>query len=349
PISIIPSLLYYLGLFMQIDAYAARFKLHGMPEQDLPKVKDVLRDGWYFIVVFVLLIFMLVVMQREAQAPFYATAALLVINQMVKIHRWDGARAMQFVIGVGRLFAELAAMLAGVGLIIGALSLTGKVGTLAFDLVQLAGDSTLLLLVMGAVTSFVLGIGMTVTAAYLFLAITLAPALTTGGLDPMAVHLFMLYWAMISFITPPVAIGAFAAATVAGAQPMQTGLQAMRLGTVIYFVPFFFVLNPALIGRGPVEEVLLVAGSAVVGIVLIAAGLQGYLIGVGSISGAKAKSILAKVLLVLGGLTFAMPGGELIGYSHLQLLGAATLLSVLGIGLTIHLQSASQLSNETVL
>ena len=345
--AIIPSLLYYLGLFMQIDAYAARYKLDGLPEQELPKVRDVLRDGWYFIGVFALLIFMLVGMQREAQAPFYATAALLVVNQMVKIHRWDVAKALGFVIGVGRLFAELAAMLAGVGLIIGALSLTGKVGTLAFDLVQLAGDSTLMLLIMGALTSFVLGIGMTVTAAYLFLAITLAPALTTGGLDPMAVHLFMLYWAMISFITPPVAIGAFAAATVAGAQPMQTGLQAMRLGTVIYFVPFFFVLNPALIGRAPVEEVLLVASTAVVGIMLIAAGLQGYLIGIGSISGVNAKSILARGLLIVGGLTFAMPGGEIIGYSHFQLLGAGTLLSALGIALTMSLQKVSGISENT--
>jgi TRAP transporter 4TM/12TM fusion protein len=332
--AILPSLLYYLGLFLQIDAYAARHGLHGLPDEELPNVGEVIRDGWYFVVVFVLLIVMLVVMQREAQAPFYATAALLVINQLVKLHRWDLARTLTFVMGVGRLFAELAAMLAGVGLIIGALSLTGKVGTLAFDLVRLAGDSTILLLVMGALTSFILGVGMTVTAAYLFLAITLAPALTTGGLDPLAVHLFMLYWAMISFITPPVAIGAFAAATVAGANPMRTGLEAMRLGTVIYFVPFFFVLNPALIGRGSPSEVLLVAGTAMAGIVLIAAGLQGYLVGVGSLARFAGTAMLARTALVLGGLTFAMPGGELIGFSHIELLTAAVCISLLGIGLS---------------
>jgi TRAP transporter 4TM/12TM fusion protein len=331
--AIIPSLLYYLGLFLQIDAYAARNGLHGLPEAELPKVGEVIRDGWYFVVVFVLLIVMLVGMQREAQAPFYATGALLVINQLVKLHRWDRARATDFVLGVGRLFAELAAMLAGVGLIIGALSLTGKVGTLAFDLVQLAGDSTLLLLAMGAVTSFVLGIGMTVTAAYLFLAITLAPALSSGGLDPLAVHLFMLYWAMISFITPPVAIGAFAAATVASAKPMETGFEAMRLGTVIYFVPFFFVLNPALIGKAPPGEVMLVAGSAIAGIVLIAAGLQGYLLGVGSLPRLAGASLFARLALILGGLLLAMPGGELIGFSHLELLIAATCVSLLGVGL----------------
>ena len=129
---------------------------------------------------------------------------------------------------------------------------------------------------------------------------------------------------------------------------MQTGLQAMRLGTVIYFVPFFFVLNPALIGRAPLGEVLLVASSAVVGIMLIAAGLQGYLIGVGSISAVNSKSFLARGLLIVGGLTFAMPGGEIIGYSHLQLLGVASLLSALGVGLAMRLRKVSGMPETSV-
>ena len=178
------------------------------------------------------------------------------------------------------------AILAGIGLIIGSLSLTGKVGTIAYELVSFAGDNTILLLVMGAATSFILGIGMTVTAAYLFLAVTVAPALTGGGLDNLAVHLFLMYWGMISFITPPVAIGAFAAATVAKADPMRTGFEAMRLGSIIYFVPFFFVLNPALIGRGDAMEIVIVLITTVLGIGLISAGLQGYLYFVGKLDGA---------------------------------------------------------------
>lgn len=333
--AIIPSLLYYLGLFVQIDAYAARHDLLGLPESELPRVRDTLREGWYFIAVFALLIFMLLGMQRETQAPFYATAALIAVNQFSARHRWGRKELVSCLLGIGRIFAELAAMLAGVGLIIGALSLTGKVGTLAFDLVRLAGDSTLLLLVMGAVTSFVLGIGMTVTAAYLFLAITLAPALATGGLDPLAVHLFMLYWAMISFITPPVAIGAFAAATVANARPMETGMQAMRLGSVIYFIPFFFVLNPALIGKAPLPEVMLVTGTAIIGIVLIAAGLQGYLLGFGTLARRSAASLASRALLIAGGLTFALPGGDIIGINHAPLMIIAVALSALGLGAAV--------------
>jgi TRAP transporter 4TM/12TM fusion protein len=329
-----PSFLYYLGLFLQIDAYAAREGLKGLAADEVPSVANVIKEGWYFIFVFVLLVVMLLYMQREAQAPYYATVLLLVINQFSRVHRWNLARFREFVEGIGVLFAELASLLAGVGLIIGALTLTGKVGSLTYELVRIAGDNVLMLLVMGAVTSFVLGIGMTVTAAYLFLAVTLAPALTAGGLDPLAVHLFMMYWGMISFITPPVAIGAYAAASVARADPMKTGFEAMRLGSIIYFVPFFFVLNPALIGQGTVTEVLVVLSMAVLGIGVISGGLQGYLYGLGAIRDG-AVGLLARALLVVGGLVLALPGNSVaIGLSHLEINSSAIVLIFAGLALS---------------
>ena len=328
-----PSLLYYLGLFLQIDAYSARFGLAGLPENELPRISQVLRDGWYFVFVFAMLIVMLLYLQREAQAPYFATVVLLVINQLAKKHRWNLARFVQFVEGVGTLFAELLAVLAGVGLIIGALTLTGKVGSLTYELVRIAGHSVIMLLVMGALTSFILGIGMTVTAAYLFLAVTLAPALVAGGLDKLAVHLFLMYWGMISFITPPVALGAYAAASIAQSDPMKTGFEAMRLGSIIYFVPFFFVLNPALIGQGPIGEIMIVLSAAVVGIVLIASGLQGYLYGVGALDGGGA-AWPGRVLLVIGGLILAAPANpKILDVTHLQIDSAALLVSLVGIGL----------------
>ena len=328
-----PSLLYYLGLFLQIDAYSARFGLAGLPENELPRISQVLRDGWYFVFVFAMLIVMLLYLQREAQAPYFATVVLLVINQLAKKHRWNLARFVQFVEGVGTLFAELLAVLAGVGLIIGALTLTGKVGSLTYELVRIAGHSVIMLLVMGALTSFILGIGMTVTAAYLFLAVTLAPALVAGGLDKLAVHLFLMYWGMISFITPPVALGAYAAASIAKSDPMKTGFEAMRLGSIIYFVPFFFVLNPALIGQGPLGEIVLVLTTAVIGIVLIANGLQGYLYGVGPIDGGGA-AWPGRVLLVVGGLILAAPANpKILAFTHLEINSVALLVSLVGIAL----------------
>ncbi|MEO8280695.1 MAG: TRAP transporter fused permease subunit, partial [Ideonella sp.] len=247
--AIVPSLLFYFGLFVQIDGYAARRGLRGLPRAELPSIKATLAEGWQYIFVFVLLVWMLLVLQQEAIAPFYATALLLIINQIWPRHRLNGKKLFALIEGVTKSLAELAALLAGVGLIIGALSVTGLAGTLANDLVYLAGNNIHVLLVMGAVTSFIFGMGMTITACYIFLAIVLAPPLVAAGFDPVAVHLFMMYWGMVSFITPPVALASFVAAGISGATPMSVGLQSMRLGSTMYFVPFFFVLNPAPIGE----------------------------------------------------------------------------------------------------
>ena len=321
-----PSILYYFGLFMQIDAYAARNHLKGLPAKELPSIKKVLKEGWYFVFVFVMLILMLLYMQREAQAPYYATATLLIINQIVKIHRWNYKKFLHFIESVGRLFAELAGILVAIGLIIGSLTFTGKIGTITYALVDFAGDSIIILLIMGALTSFILGIGMTVTAAYLFLAVTLAPALTGSGLDKVAVHLFMLYWGMISFITPPVAIGAFAAASVAGANGIRTGVEAMKLGSVIYFIPFFFVLNPALIGRGSVLEIFTVFFSAIAGIILISSSLQGYLVGIGNLKNSRYLEWPIRMMLGFSGILMALPGGDVTGYSNYEINFLAILL-----------------------
>jgi len=309
----IPALLYFFGLFVQVDAYAARKGLKGTPREELPKLRDTMKEGWYYIAAFMLLIFLLVYLQREAIAPYFATGLLLILNQLSPSSRWDWSRTGAFMVATGKLLAELLAIMAGVGLIVGALSITGLSGTLVNDLLYLAGDSTLLLLLMGALTSFVLGIGMTVTAAYIFLAIILAPALIQGGLDPMSVHLFILYWGMLSFITPPVALGAFAAASIAGASPLATGFKAMRLGSVIYFIPFFFVLNPALILVGSWIEILLATVTVVVGVFLVAGGLQGYLPGLGFLDRKGLIGTAGRSLLCLGGGLVALPGLQVIG------------------------------------
>jgi len=240
----VPALLYFGALFLQLDAEAGREGIAGQDPLLLPRVSTTLKEGWFYLGAFVLLVFLLLVLQREAYAPYYATAALIVLNQLSSHARWSGTELFNFLQATGKLLGELFAVLAGVGLIVGALSVTGLSGTLVNDLLYLAGDSVGLLLLMGAAASFVLGIGMTVTAAYIFLAIVLAPALIEAGLNPMAVHLFILYWAMLSFITPPVALGAFAAASIADARPIATGFAAMRLGGAIYLLPFLFCAAP---------------------------------------------------------------------------------------------------------
>ncbi|MGZ0186397.1 MAG: TRAP transporter permease [Alphaproteobacteria bacterium] len=328
--AVVPSMLYYIGLFMQIDAYAAQNNLKGLDKSELPTLWSVVKDGWYYIFAFALLVFMLVFLQREARAPFYATVVLLAVNQFSPKHRLDWKTFKTYLYATGGLLAELGGLLAAVGLVVGALQATGMTGSITNILVNLAGDTPIVLLCMGAITSFILGMGMTVTAAYIFLAIILAPALIKVGMDPMAVHMFVLYWGMLSFITPPVALAAFAASTVAKCEPMETGIEAMRIGTVIYFIPFFFVFNPALLLQGSPSEVIIVCATALAGILLVSAGLQGWLIGVGSL-GRGFVSLIGRISLIVGGLTLAAPGGGMLGFDHTLLLVAAVIIVAPGV------------------
>jgi TRAP transporter 4TM/12TM fusion protein len=324
----IPSVLFYFGLFIQIDAYSARRGLKGLERHEVPKLIAAMREGWVYLFVFGLLIFMMVALRQETLAPFYATGLLLVINQFMKSHRFTLHSFGGMIVGVGRALAELTAVLLGVGLIVGAFSATGLAGTLVNELVFLAGDSVIMLLMMGALTAFVFGMGMTVTACYIFLAVVLAPALEQAGLNQLAVHLFILYWDMVSYITPPVALGAFAASTIAGASALRTGFEAMRLGGVIYLAPFLFVLNPALVGQAPAWEVFGSLTAALIGIWFISAEMQGYVSFFGGFPDGISGMAL-RLLLAAGGLLMALPGGGLTGLSHWALAAAGGALALL--------------------
>jgi TRAP-type uncharacterized transport system fused permease subunit len=172
-----------------------------------------------------------------------------------------------------------------------------------------------------------MGIGVTVTVAYIILALTLAPALTDSGLNPMGVHMFMLYWGMLSYITPPVALGAFAAASLAQANPMRAGLEAMKLGTIIYFVPFFFVLDPGLIMQGEPGHILVVFSCAVLGVIVLSCSLQGYLYGVGDLTKLGLMQWPVRAALLIGALAFAMPGNDVIGMDNGELFIVGAVLS----------------------
>lgn len=324
----IPAALYYFGLFMQVDAYAARHSLKGLPRAELPRMWVTLKEGWYFMLVIALLVFMMLVMKRESHAPFYATVLLLVLNQAFNRERWTWATVAKFLEMNGRTFAELVGILAGCGLLIGAFSLTGVVSSIANDMLRIAGNNAVLLLTMTAVTSLVLGLGLTTTACYIFLAILVGPALEKAGLNKLAVHMFIFYWGMLSAITPPVAIASFAAAGIAGAPPMKTGWESMRVGSIIYFIPFFFVLNPALVLQGPWTEALYLTVTAGMGVIFICGGIQGYQLGVGDLRRAGALEWPLRLLFMIGGIVLATPGGGIMPLSNVQmeLLGAAILV-----------------------
>ena len=226
------------------------------------------------------------------------------------------------------MLSEIMAIMIGVGMIIGSFLLTGVAQSFSSSLLQMADGNLLLLLIMGAVASFILGIGMTMIPCYIILALLLAPALVEMGIEPIAAHLFILYWGMISFITPPVAIASIVAAGLAETNNMKTGIYSLRLGFVAYIIPFFFIFNPALVGIGSKIDILYTLAMSALGIILISGGAEGYLFFVRRIK------MFSRGFFVLIGLLFFIP------VKWVNLIGLVVSAVVLGV--TFFIKKAQQ-------
>ncbi len=212
----IPAVLFYYSMFVQIDSYSAKRGMRGLDRSELPSIGPTLRFGIPYIFALTLLVVLLIGMKREAQAPWFTAAILIVITQFRKQTRWNWQKAGAFFAAAGRLLAGLVPLLAAVGMLVGSLFVTGTAASITSDLVHLSEGNLAIMLIMGALISFVLGTGLPGSAAYIFLGIMLAPALVRQGLNPLAVHIFLLYWANLADVTPPTAISVVAAAGVAG-------------------------------------------------------------------------------------------------------------------------------------
>jgi TRAP-type uncharacterized transport system fused permease subunit len=289
-----------------------------------------IKDGWYYVFVIALLIVMLLYFKRESHAPFYATALLLVLNQMFsKDTRWSFGTINKFLEVNGRTFVELIGILAGCGLLIGAFSMTGVISSLANDLLRIAGDNVFLLLAMCAFTSLVLGLGLTTTACYIFLAILVAPALEKAGLNKMAVHMFIFYWGMLSSITPPVAIASFVAAGIAGAPAMKTGWESMgRQHHLLYPVLLRAQSRAGSARRCPYLEAVGLMTLAGIGTLFICGGIQGYQAFIGDLRRTGVLEWPLRFLLIVGGFILATPGGGILPISQWQMMMIALAILV---------------------
>jgi TRAP-type uncharacterized transport system fused permease subunit len=239
----------------------------------------VLRSGWYFPIPFVVLVYTLFWKGYEAEvAGLFATAVAVGFGIAVPFQgKRMGMRDLYEMLrdtGLGIL--DLFMIGAAAGIIIGTLNYSGVGFTLTLVLLQLAGHSLWGLLALAAIVSIILGMGMPTVGVYILLATLVAPALIKLGITPMAAHMFIMYYGCLSMITPPVAIGAFAAANLAGADPMRTGFAAMRLGWTVFVIPFLFVFSGTLLMDGPPLMIAVDFATAVVGVWLISAGLMGF-------------------------------------------------------------------------
>ena len=301
--AIIPAILYYLALFVQIDSYAMvhNIKADRDTENAAKPIRVVLKDGWFFIFAFVILTYLLVVLKYEGMAPYLTSVALLLLACINKKTRLNKQKLLKLLDDLGGTISNLLGMMAGVGLILGALSITGVALAFSRELIALVGGKPFLILIAGALTCFILGMGMSPSACYIFLAVVMAPALVSVGFNQMAVHLFILYWGMISYLSPPVALAVYGACGISKSKPWSTGWVACKLGIVIFFIPFFFVYNPALIGQGSFLTVALSAATGIFGTWLISSGIGGYIR-----LGGKENTI-QRILTIIAGFLMCWP------------------------------------------
>jgi TRAP transporter 4TM/12TM fusion protein len=276
--ALLPALLYYLALFLQVDLEAGKHGLTGLPKDELPRLAEVMGRGWVFVAPLAVLVYTLMIALWEpGKAGMAAVAATLAIGALRRETRPSLARLLRAVEEAGRTLLEIAVISAVAGFVIGTLQLSGLGFKMSMMLTTLAGGNAPLLLAMTALVCIVLGMGMPTAVIYIMLAVLVGPTLVQLGLQPLGAHLFLFYFGMLSMITPPVCLATYAAASLARADFWRTGWAGMRLGVVAYVVPFIFAFHPALLMRGSAFEVLGAALTAAIGVLFMSIGLAGFL------------------------------------------------------------------------
>jgi TRAP transporter 4TM/12TM fusion protein len=279
--ALLPAILYYAALFIQADLLAGRVGITRVEESRIPRVAAVLKRGWHFILPFAVLIYALFWLNWSPEAAALAAAALLIVSGLTigygdkRLRLHDVVDALK---STGLAALDLLMITAAAGFLIGALNISGLSFALTLVLVQLGGENLFVLLLLSAGVCIVLGMGMPTVGVYVLLAALVAPALIKVGASPMAAHMFVLYFGMMSMITPPVALAAYAAASLAQTDPMKTGWAAMRFGWVAYIIPFMFVRAPSLLMTGDVVSIVLAFATALAGVWMVCAAFAGFLI-----------------------------------------------------------------------
>ncbi len=317
--ALLPAIMYYVALFVQVDLEAAKQNLKFVDTSDAPSMGNIIQRGWVFVIPIGLLVWTLIAEHwqpgRSAMLAVGATIAVSFINKATRPtlqKLWIALRE------TGQTVLELIIITALAGMIIGSI----QISTLGFNfsllLTQLAGESSLSLLLLTGLVCIILGMGMPSGVIYLMLALLIAPALVETGIPKLAAHLFIFYFGMLSMITPPICIAIFAACAVAGTDFWRTGLAGVRLGIAAYVVPFVFVFQPALIFDGAPMEIAIVGIKTTIGVFVLAVGMAGYLF--------RPMSLAEQIVFALSGvIIMVVPFGQ--GFS-MPLIGAAAALTV---------------------
>jgi len=305
--ALVPALLYYVALFIQADLEAARLGIRAVPASEIPKGREV-AVGLHFLLAFAVLIYLLFWERYQPErAALWSVLVLCATGLAIgyKGRRPSLAALFGSIARTGHSVLEILLISAASGIVIGVLNITGLSFNLTYALVQVGGGSAIALLALSAVVCIILGMGLPTLGVYVLLAALVAPALVEVGVEPIAAHLYVLYFGMMSMITPPIALAAFAAASIAKAPAMSTGLAAMRFGWSAYVIPVLFAFSPTLILIGAPVEIGVAVLTATIGVWLVSAALAGYF--------ARALSPVQRGLFGFAGLMALVPASAFEG------------------------------------
>lgn len=323
--AIFPALLYYFALYAWVDLDAGRAGYQPVPAVEIPDARQILLQGWHFPIPFAALIAALFWLNYEPDLSALLASAILVVNGMVFGYR---GRRMTFrdlvwsITSTGAAVIDVLLICAAAGLVIGILNLTGLAFGMTLMLVQLGGESVIYLLVMAAIVSTVLGMGMPTVGVYVLLATLIGPAMVKAGVDPLAGHMFLLYFGMMSMITPPVALAAYAAASIAQADFWRTGWECVRMGWTAYVVPFVFVYETGILLRGDLGQAAWQIAGCGLGIWFGTMGLVGHLF--------RPLGFWQRAILAIAGVVLLLPLDRVEGGREIAL--AALVLGAMLVG-----------------
>jgi len=274
-VAAIPGLLYFLSVGVMIYFESKKLGLRGLPREELPRSVEVWKRGWYLLLPIIVLIGVMLAGYSPQFAAFYGIVFTVVVSWFRKETRMGPKEIWLALVDAGKNCLFVAALTGAVGILIGVLSLTGIIVRFPYILVDLAGQSVLLTIGLIACATFVLGLPLPITATYLVVAVVGVPALIKLGLPVLSAHLIIFWLALDSNITPPVAMGPFAAAAIAQADPMKTGWACFRFAKVIYVMPLLFAYTHILLTGTPAQNIAAIA-SATLGIVLFSIVSTGF-------------------------------------------------------------------------
>jgi len=312
--AIIPSLLYYFGVWTQVHFEAKRLGLRGMSRDELPKIGDVLKERGHLLVPLIALIYLLAkgyTPMRAALVAIVLTIGCAMLKKNTRISFFDIVEGLEK--GARGALGVVAAT-ACAGIIVGVVTLTGLGLRLGSVLVDIADGKLFLTLVFTMLTSIILGMGVPTTANYVITSTIAAPALIMMDVPVLAAHMFVFYFGIIADVTPPVALAAFVGAGIAKANPLKTGIQATKLAIAAFLVPYIFVYNPSLllIDVNAVDMILM-SITAIVGIIGVGAGMEGFFL--------MDLTVIERVIFFVGGLLLVIPGlqTDIVGFSLLAI------------------------------